>query len=100
MNILQVIPRFNPILGGGVNVVLHVSKELSSRGHKVTILTTKRYLSEAKICEMGKLGINVVALDYVFDFHLFPSLNPKFKMKFVFIIGRREEMSRSILSEK
>jgi hypothetical protein len=78
MNILQVIPRFNPILGGGVNVVNNVSKGLVKRGHRVTVLTTKRCLDEGAIAEIRKTGVEVITFDYVFDFHLF-IYTPKIK---------------------
>ena len=39
MKILQVIPRFNPILGGGVNVVYNTSKALAKRGHEIRFIT-------------------------------------------------------------
>ncbi|MCW4005042.1 MAG: glycosyltransferase [Candidatus Bathyarchaeota archaeon] len=71
MKILQVIPRFNPILGGGVNVVYNVSKGLAEMGHDVTVLTTKCGLNEDTLREMAELGIEVIPFDYVFDFHLF-----------------------------
>lgn len=71
MKILQVIPRFNPILGGGVNVVYNVSKELSKRGHQITIITTKCNLSEETADEIKNYGVEVISFDYLFDFHLF-----------------------------
>ena len=40
MKILQVIPYFAPRWGGDVNVCYSLSKELSKRGHDVTIITT------------------------------------------------------------
>jgi len=40
MNILQVIPYFNPKLGGDVNVAYNISKHLIREGHNVTIITT------------------------------------------------------------
>lgn len=40
MNILQVIPYFNPKFGGDVNICYNISKELIRRGYDVTILTT------------------------------------------------------------
>jgi len=40
MKILQVIPYFAPKWGGDVNVCYSLSKELSKRGHDVTIVTT------------------------------------------------------------
>lgn len=71
MKILQVIPRFNPILGGGVNVVYNTSKALAKRGHKVTIITTKCNFSEETANEIRKFGVEVIPFDYLFDLHLF-----------------------------
>lgn len=71
MRILQVIPRFNPILGGGVNVVYNISKELVKRGHQVTIATTKCNFDDNTSNEITKFGIEVLPFDYLFDLHLF-----------------------------
>src|SRR4030042_2044383 len=38
MRILQVAPFFSPRLGGSPQVVYQISKELSNRGHSVTVL--------------------------------------------------------------
>ncbi len=40
MKILQVVPFFMPARGGSVIVPYNLSKELSKRGHEVTIITT------------------------------------------------------------
>lgn len=40
MRILQVIQRFPPSVGGGEEVVYQISKELSRRGHDVTVVTS------------------------------------------------------------
>jgi len=71
MRILQVIPRFNPILGGGVNVVYNISKELVKRGHQVTIATTKCNFDGNTRNEITRFGIEVLPFDYLFDLHLF-----------------------------
>jgi len=63
MNILQVIPRFNPRHGGGVNVVYNLSKFLTLRGHKITILTTDWEYDDELIKPLKKLGV------LVFPFH-------------------------------
>lgn len=79
MRILQVIPRFNPKLGGGVNVVFNVSKYLAKRGHEVTVITTdcdgidKNYI---KI--MQQEGVEVVPFRNIFNFGLF-ILSPSMK---------------------
>ena len=51
MNILQVIPVFNPpeLYGGSQQVVYHISKELVSRGHSVTV-----YASDIRRVNLGK----------------------------------------------
>ena len=71
MKILQVIPRFNPALGGGVNVVYNISKFMAMRGHDVTIITTnyKFDIEYSKI--IGKEGVEVIPFDYLFNLHLF-----------------------------
>lgn len=71
MKILQVIPRFDPILGGGVNVVFNVSKALAKRGHQVTIITTKCGFNEEFAKEINEYGVTVVSFGYLFDMHLF-----------------------------
>jgi len=40
MNILYVLPYFNPKNGGDVNVCANIAKQFVKRGHEVTILTT------------------------------------------------------------
>jgi glycosyltransferase involved in cell wall biosynthesis len=79
MRILQVIPRFNPKLGGGVNVVFNVSKFLAKRGHEVTIITTdcggidKNYI---KIIQQE--GVEVIPFRNIINFGLF-ILSPSMK---------------------
>lgn len=46
MKILQVVPFFTPVRGGSVAVPYNLSKELSKRGHDVTIITTDFELNE------------------------------------------------------
>jgi len=78
MKILQVIPRFNPALGGGVHVVYNLSKYMARRGHEVTILTTKYKFDEYYAKSLSKDGVKAIPFDYLFNFHLFiPS--PKMK---------------------
>lgn len=78
MKILQVIPRFNPTLGGGVNVVFNLSKLMARKGHEVTILTTKYKFDPLFAASLKKDGVEVIPIDYLFNFHLFiPS--PKMK---------------------
>jgi len=40
MHILQVTPRFPPAIGGMEEHVYHISRELTRRGHSVTVITS------------------------------------------------------------
>jgi glycosyltransferase involved in cell wall biosynthesis len=77
MKILQVIPRFNPSLGGGVDVVYNLSKHLALRGHDVTVATTN-YLFDADYAKtIENLGIKVIPFKHLFNYCLYipsPSL--------------------------
>jgi glycosyltransferase involved in cell wall biosynthesis len=76
MKILQVIPRFNPKHGGGVDVVYNVSKFLSRRGHEVTILTTDYEFSDSFANTIRNEGVEVIPFKSIFNFCLFiPSPN-------------------------
>ncbi len=68
MKIVQVIPYFNPIYGGEVNVCYNLSANLARRGHKVTILTSDlrydeefaRHLERVEVIPFGtkaKVGL-------------------------------------------
>lgn len=82
MKILQIIPRFNPSLGGGVDVVYHISKYLVLRGHKVTILTTNYKFDEEYADSIRKIGVKVVPFKHHFNFCLFiPSPDMKTWLK-------------------
>lgn len=63
MNILHVIPYFNPKYGGDVNVCYNLCKHLVQRGHKVTIYTTN-----FKFDEMFARTLNNVC---IVPFHCF-----------------------------
>lgn len=78
MRILQVIPRFNPSLGGGVDVVFNLSKFLSRIGHEVTIITTDYQLDNNFVKEIESEGVTVIAFKHIFNLYLFI---PAFKMK-------------------
>lgn len=77
MKILQVIPRFNPSLGGGVDVVYNLSKQLALRGHDVTVVTTD-YLFDADYAKtIEELGVEVIPFKHLFNYCLYipsPSL--------------------------
>lgn len=71
MKILQVIPRFNPSLGGGVDVVYNLSKHLAMRGHDVTVATTD-YLFDADYAKtIEELGVEVIPFKHLFNYCLY-----------------------------
>ena len=71
MKILQVIPRFNPSLGGGVDVVYNISKHLALRGHDVTIATTD-YLFDADYAKtIEDIGVKVIPFKHLFNYCLY-----------------------------
>ena len=71
MKILQVIPRFNPSLGGGVDVVYNISKYLTLHGHDVTIATTD-YLFDADYAQsLESIGVKVLPFKHLFNCCLF-----------------------------
>ena len=75
---LQVIPRFNPKHGGGVDVVYNISKYLSRRGHEVTILTTDYEFNDSFANTIRNEGVNVIPFKSICNFCLFipsPDLN-------------------------
>lgn len=71
MKILEVIPRFNPILGGGVDVVYNVSKQLCLFGHDVTIITSDVSFDADYSRTIEELGVNVVPFKSLFNMSLF-----------------------------
>lgn len=71
MKILQVIPRFNPKHGGGVDVVYNISKFLARRGHDVTIITTNYEFDEKFAGTIRKEGVKVIPFNYLFNYCLF-----------------------------
>lgn len=60
MKILQVIPWFAPIRGGDVNVCYHLSKELASRNHDVTIVTTDYQFDHVYAGTLEAYGVRVL----------------------------------------
>lgn len=78
MRILQVIPRLNPRLGGGVAVISNISRHFVKRGHEVTILTTDRKIDKNFAQMLIEEGVSVVTFKHWFDLGLFipsPSMN-------------------------
>ena len=76
MKILEVIPRFNPILGGGVDVVYNVSKQLCLFGHDVTIVTSDYKYDAAYAKTIEDLGVKVIPFHAMCNFKLFiPTLD-------------------------
>lgn len=57
MRILQVIPYFTPKRGGDVNVVYNLSKQLVSRGHEVTVITTDFEFDEGYAKSLARVRI-------------------------------------------
>lgn len=71
MNILNVLPYFNPKMGGDVNVCTNIAKELIKRGHDVTILTTDYELDKSYLNQVKDYGINIVCIKCLFNIGLF-----------------------------
>lgn len=71
MKILQVIPRFNPKHGGGVDVVYNISKYLARLGHNVTILTTDYQFNNDFANTIRKEGVEVLPFKHLFNYCLF-----------------------------
>ena len=69
MRILQVYHIYPALFGGASTVVYQLTKELSRRGNKVSVLTTNAYLNARKKYE-GKNGI-------VYLFELFSKMLSK-----------------------
>ena len=76
MNILQVIPYFAFKRGGDVNVCYNLSKQLTSMGHNVTILTTTFEYNKEDTDLIDNL--TMVPIDYEFNLALF-IYSPKMK---------------------
>ena len=71
MNILYVLPYFNPKRGGDVNVCANLAREFVKRGHEVTILTTDFELDVNYLNYIEEQGINVVHSKVLFNLGLF-----------------------------
>lgn len=71
MNILQVIPYFNPMRGGVINVCVNLSKYLVMKGHKVSIITSDFEFDTNYAYSIEKLGIDVIPFHCSFNIGLF-----------------------------
>lgn len=71
IRILQVIPRFNPKHGGGVDVVYNVSKYLNRLGHEVTVITTDIEFDDKFANTIRNEGVNVIPFKHLFNYCLF-----------------------------
>ncbi len=76
MNILHVIPYFNPKRGGDVNVCYNLTKQLSNQGHNVTVYTTDFEYDESLSDSLP--NVEVIPFPCVFNFKLF-LYSPKMK---------------------
>ena len=71
MKILEVIPFFSPKFGGTVNGVYNLSKELSKRGHEITIVTTDLNYNENYVDELVKEGVEIITFKCIVNFASF-----------------------------
>jgi len=71
MKILQVIPFFTPARGGSVTVSYYLSKELSKRGHEVTIITTDFEFDETYAKTLEEVGVKVISFRCIANIKLF-----------------------------
>ncbi|MCD7781239.1 MAG: glycosyltransferase family 4 protein [Methanosphaera sp.] len=69
MNILQVIPYFSFMRGGDVNVCYNLTKQFTSMGHNVTILTTTFDYNKEDTDSIDNL--TMVPVEYKFNLALF-----------------------------
>ena len=76
MNILQIIPYFSFTRGGDVNVCYNLTKQLTKKGHTVTILTTTMDYNKEDTDKIPNL--TMVPLPYIFNLALF-IYSPKIK---------------------
>jgi len=71
MKILQVIPYFTPKRGGDVNACFNISKELTKKGHDVTIITTEFEFNYEYAESIRKIGIKIYPVNYIFQSNSF-----------------------------
>ena len=79
MKILQVILFFSPKFGGSVTVPYQLSKELSKRGHDVTIITTDFGFDSEYAKTIEGSGVRVIPFRTIVNFGPFiytPSIKP------------------------
>lgn len=77
MKILFAIPFFSPSYGGTVNSVFLLSKCLSKRGHKISIITSDLNYDKNYVKTLEELGVSIIPFHCVVNFGLFiytPSL--------------------------
>ena len=77
MNVLQVIPYFAFKRGGDVNVCYNLSKQLTNKGHNVTILTTTFDYNKEDTDSIENL--TMISIPYKFNLALF-IYSPKMKI--------------------
>jgi glycosyltransferase involved in cell wall biosynthesis len=78
MKILQVLPFFGPKFGGSYVSLFNISKELSARGHNVTVITTDYNIDIKHKESLEKYGVKVIPFKCIINFGLFlisPSMN-------------------------
>lgn len=82
MKILHVIPFITPRRGGSVTAASLISKELSRRGHDVTIATTDFELDSDFVNTLQEHGVHVEVFSYAINIGLFlysPSIKKWFR---------------------
>jgi glycosyltransferase involved in cell wall biosynthesis len=71
LKILQVVPFFTPARGGSVIVPYHLSKELATKGHEITVITTDFEFDKDYANSLEEEGVNVVHLHCIANIGLF-----------------------------
>jgi len=71
MNILQVTPFFTPARGGSVIVPYYLSKELTKRGHEVTVITTDFEFDKEYAKSIEEMGVKVIPFHCIANIKLF-----------------------------
>jgi len=64
MNILEIVPRFHPVIGGTETIVKLISEELARRGHKVIVYTSD-ILDDCHRQKEKSLELNSVKVYYL-----------------------------------
>jgi len=71
MNVLYVIPYFNPNRGGDVNVCTNLAREFTKRDHNVTIITTDFQLDLDYLHKLEGNGVKIVFFKSLLNIGLF-----------------------------